>query len=279
MKKQLFTSMLVLGSMAIFAQPGETRICRDIQSPEGITEVNAPAPDFTATFTDGTTFNLYTYLASAPNHYVFLDMFFVDWQYCPGEVPNANTLYTDYGCNKFDVFVIGPNDGDSKSKVEGYMTKYKVKYPMTFSTTANNNICKTYNPGNGYPELVLISPNKTFVSVYGKSVAQIKALMVGAVAHSCTATDVNDFTELSNAINIYPSLTNGNFTIAIDNSVNKNFNLEIVNVLGQSVYTENIDKETHSKSYDFSGYQKGVYFIKLNDTEGTGTVTKKLILE
>ena len=74
MKKQLFTSILVFASVVIFAQGQNKRICSNVPP---ATEETGVAGDFTATFTDGTTFNLYTYLAASPNHYVYMDMFFV----------------------------------------------------------------------------------------------------------------------------------------------------------------------------------------------------------
>ena len=171
---------------------------------------------------------------------------------------------------------MGPDAGDTKSSVQGYITKYSVKYPMTYKTTANDAIL-SYNSAGSYPCVLLIKPDKTYINVRGKTIAQIKALCVGAQPATCGSTAINDLNDLNNAINVYPNPSSGNFDIALENSISGNVSLEITNVLGQIVFTDNIDKGTNSRSYDFSSYPKGLYSIKLNSNEGT--VYKKLILK
>ncbi len=80
MKKLYFIPAMLLTSLTcIYAQ---TRKCSDPSLIKKTTpytnKVNAVAVDFTATFTDGTKFNLYNFLNGGSNRYVKMDMFFTD---------------------------------------------------------------------------------------------------------------------------------------------------------------------------------------------------------
>ena len=78
MKRKLLALVLVLFSIVGFAQVQEKKCKLDgtivTQTPTGV--YRGTATDFTATFTDGSTFNLYTFLNQATNHYVYMDFFF-----------------------------------------------------------------------------------------------------------------------------------------------------------------------------------------------------------
>ena len=81
MKRKLLTLILVLASIAIFAQKNQVtsmKLDGTVITEAPVLKDRAAAPDFTATFTDGSTFNLYNFLNAGPiNHYVLLDLFFV----------------------------------------------------------------------------------------------------------------------------------------------------------------------------------------------------------
>ncbi len=77
---------------------------------------------------------------------------------------------------------------------------------------------------------------------------------------------------LSNNISIYPNPTSS--TLTIETNSNTKQNLEIVNLIGQSLYTYNI----YSKAtVDVSAFPKGVYLIKLNTDKGI--FVKKFVKE
>ena len=75
---------------------------------------------------------------------------------------------------------------------------------------------------------------------------------------------------VNNKISIYPNPTSHSLTIET-NSITKQ-KLEILNLLGQSLYTYNI----YSKAtIDVSAFQKGIYILKLNTEKGT--IIKKFV--
>jgi hypothetical protein len=74
-----------------------------------------------------------------------------------------------------------------------------------------------------------------------------------------TTTAVTD--AKTSIFNIFPNPTNGFITIGLDNA--SKYELSVINVLGQNVYTSSItDINT---SVDLSSFDRGVYTIELTD--------------
>ncbi|MEI8205211.1 MAG: T9SS type A sorting domain-containing protein, partial [Bacteroidota bacterium] len=78
------------------------------------------------------------------------------------------------------------------------------------------------------------------------------------------------------AVSIYPNPTNGVFTLDICNPNSTDIKIEIVNSIGQEVYTKNLNSNKHSEQINLGGMASGVYFIKLLLPDMTKTT--KLIL-
>jgi len=74
----------------------------------------------------------------------------------------------------------------------------------------------------------------------------------------------------SSDVKIYPNPSNGNFFI---NNSNKEYSVEIYNIIGQKVYER---KNTNSETLSISQFDKGVYFIKIIDA--SKSTTKKIII-
>ena len=86
-----------------------------------------------------------------------------------------------------------------------------------------------------------------------------------------TTTAVTD--AKTSIFNIFPNPTNGFITIGLDNA--SKYELSVINVLGQNVYTSSItDINT---SVDLSSFETGVYTIEL--TDGNRVYSDKLIIE
>ena len=86
-----------------------------------------------------------------------------------------------------------------------------------------------------------------------------------------TTTAVTDVK--SSRFNLYPNPTNGFITIELDEA--SKYELSIVNVLGQTVYTNSIFKI--NTRVDLSSFEIGVYTIELSD--GNNIYSEKLIVE
>ncbi len=177
-----------------------------------------------------------------------------------------------------DVRVFGFDIRDTKSSVQSFMSTNGVKYKCTYSTTANDAICQTYNPKGYYPQVYLVKSNKTFIDIGSYSVAQVKSAMTDAAPYSCVV-GVPELEDLNSAVNIYPNPTEGNLTFTIENSLQGKYQIELFNIVGQNVYTEAIEKgsDIFAKLYDFSSFKKGLYLIKVTNEQGS--VYKKLMIE
>ena len=72
---------------------------------------------------------------------------------------------------------------------------------------------------------------------------------------------------------VYPNPSLGSFTIALEEA--GEFTVSVINVLGQTVYTADIDNSL--TQVDLSGISKGMYTVELNS--GDVVYTEKLIIE
>ena len=77
---------------------------------------------------------------------------------------------------------------------------------------------------------------------------------------------------LSNQIKIYPNPTKDNLTI--ETNYNTEQRLEILNLIGQTVYTTNINKKAIINT---SAFANGVYILKLSSDKET--VVRKFVKE
>lgn len=81
-----------------------------------------------------------------------------------------------------------------------------------------------------------------------------------------------------NDVRIYPNPTQGNFTLEMALLGNENTAIIVRNVVGQTVYNENIGKQTgkYIRSFDMP-LAKGMYIVEI--ARPAGTVIRKLIVE
>ena len=112
------------------------------------------------------------------------------------------------------------------------------------TTSTEENPTMTYNTAGEYT-VILTATNECGTSMH-QEVLSIS---------SCTNID-----EVENVISIYPNPASNNITI-----VNaENANVEIINALGQVVYTNENISSNHT--IDISNLSNGTYFVKINDS-------------
>lgn len=111
-----------------------------------------------------------------------------------------------------------------------------------------------------------------FVLLFNLSVAQQwNPIGQGITAYGDSSVQNN----FSLKINIYPNPNTGIFTIQFPNKVDDNFELEIINLAGQKVYSALLNND---KLYqiDLTGKPKGIYIAKI--TRGTDIFQKKIVV-
>jgi PKD repeat protein len=112
------------------------------------------------------------------------------------------------------------------------------------TTSTEENPTMTYNTAGDYT-VILTATNECGTSIHQEVLS----------VNSCTNID-----EVENVISIYPTPASNNITI-----VNaENANVEIINALGQVVYTNENISSNHT--IDISNLSNGTYFVKINDS-------------
>jgi len=169
--------------------------------------------------------------------------------------------------------------------------------------TVNNPIV---NLGNdtalSYTQSIILDAGAGFVSYLWSTGDTTQTLNVdsvgtgmGSETYSVTVTDylgcqgsdtiVITFTgihELSNDynVNLFPNPTKGKLIVEITGNLNEAFELNIISIHGQNVYSESIPRITgneFTKELDLSVYPKGVYFIRLVNINST--IVRKIIVQ
>ncbi len=78
---------------------------------------------------------------------------------------------------------------------------------------------------------------------------------------------------LKNRVKVYPNPAQGVLNIDFEN-INENVEINLVNVLGQTIYSEKISKAMNVRTIDISGFAKGVYTLSLS-----GKAQYKVVVE
>ena len=77
---------------------------------------------------------------------------------------------------------------------------------------------------------------------------------------------------------LYPNPNNGKFRLEIQNinTIGDNTELQVLNMMGRSIYSTRHLKMQKPNEIDLSGLPKGIYFLQLNT--GTKTYTTKMVV-
>lgn len=87
---------------------------------------------------------------------------------------------------------------------------------------------------------------------------------------ACMTTSVSDNTFLTD-LNISPNPTSGSINVSFNQSAVQSTNIEIIDVLGKSIYTLSLPKFTglYSQKVDLTTFNKGIYFVKISGENGS----------
>jgi len=113
----------------------------------------------------------------------------------------------------------------------------------------------------------------TAVGIPAKYVYQSKKVLVDHIL---------GIEEISNGVSfgMYPNPTNNNTTLAYKLDKDQNVNVQVFNMLGQQVYSNNeglVSSGEHTILINTSTLQNGIYFVKFN--ADNASTTKKLIIQ
>lgn len=93
----------------------------------------------------------------------------------------------------------------------------------------------------------------------------------------CLVTTVSEIM-LKNLFTVYPSPSNGKFTLDFGTPDFSDLDISVVNLLGEIVYTRHIDALREEQlQLDLTGNAPGIYFIEINNKRER--ITRKIVIE
>ena len=157
-KTLLFVSLLTVFSFGIAQNNVNKEKCQMnvIHQNDVTLKPLVTAPDFTVTFTDGTTGNLYAACNSGST--VLLDFFYTTCSWCQTYAPIIDQAFTAHGSGNGNIKFWGIDQGDNNAQVIAYKSTYGVTNPCASgveggANAVNTTYSSTYT-WSGYPDQV-----------------------------------------------------------------------------------------------------------------------------
>lgn len=184
-----------------------------------------------------------------------------------GHYFNMRHIWADEpACNGSDLVSDTPNQGP-----ENYGTP----------TFPHTDACQTASPGVMFMNYMdYVDDNAMFMFTAGQKTRMWAAINNQRpellTSDGCTAVGVAE-AMLKYSFSIFPSPTNGAFSLDFGDNRPTNFDVSISNVLGQTIYTHHYDALNESEIHlDLEGNPAGIYFIEVRNAKER--VTRKIVL-
>ncbi len=180
--------------------------------------------------------------------------------------------------------------GSSASSANPYVYKHTFRENVTSAqwgeiittTSSGTLVTKQYvfdlttaidpiNIANAHIVAFIVDANSSNKEVY----TGISVIADGGQASTGTvATNINGLTN-NIKLNIFPNPSNGNVNVTFNNNIDR---VEIFNVLGESIYLQNIENNSNSLNLPEEVFNsKGIYFVKVSNE--TSSTTERLIIQ
>lgn len=97
-----------------------------------------------------------------------------------------------------------------------------------------------------------------------------------SICYDIVVTKVGVEEDMVNGINLYPNPTNGNVTVDFTTTATHNYTMNITDLTGKVIYTENLANfnGAFKKDVDMTGLASGMYFFRLSDETGRASHIK-----
>jgi len=143
----------------------------------------------------------------------------------------------------------------------------------TYSAAGNYNICLSVTVSCGATDSTCYN-----YSIYRPSGASEDMGMVYVNVLN-TSVGINHPSADNIAFMVSPNPNNGSFRLLLDGLNNSNVNLTIYNLVGQQVYSNELETSTNqlTKDLELNHLSNGVYFIKVET--GKEALTKKIVID
>ncbi len=218
---------------------------------------------------------------------VLLDYFFTTCFYCQVSAPELEDIYTDFGptgSNKLEILSLDVNTSThSSTSVASYISTYSVSNPMFdiashtstfYGAPYHTNSVTSY----GLPHFIAICPDGSWASLhqddaFPASSSAVNASLRSLLTSTCPGVALDVVTiDPAVKVAISPNPATNNLTVNYTN--NNTVTVNMVNVLGETVYTATMNSEI---TIDISKFNKGIYFVNIIDNNEK--VTQKVIVQ
>jgi len=189
----------------------------------------------------------------------------------------AVTVTDSYGCTGFDVV----NIDFEEAPVAGFTYTITNMTVHFIDTSQGATIYKWDFNGDGIPESTVVGDVTYTYAVPGQyNVILIVSNQCGSdtISHLIYVTTGIEHNETSSLCKVFPNPSSGIFTLDIDNDL-ANCQVYLYDVYGSLLYSETLNKNTAPifKQYNFSAFAKGVYFLKVRNSQFNETI--RLVLQ
>jgi photosystem II stability/assembly factor-like uncharacterized protein/PKD repeat protein len=94
---------------------------------------------------------------------------------------------------------------------------------------------------------------------------------------SCSSVGIQEV-NLENSLEVFPNPTSGAFNLSFETSEREDYQISVVNSLGETVYQYTLNEFSgkHQRAFDFTSYAKGVYLINIH--HGSKNIVRKVTL-
>ncbi len=236
--------------------------------------VGQTVADFTVTDINGNSHTLSTYTNAGK--WVILDFFFVDCPPCQQTTPIFNELHEKYGCNSSNLICISMNTGqDNNAAVAAFEATYGGSFshaPAIASEGGAGAVNSAFNPA-AYPTYCLIGADMQLKNgdIWPlQNVGTFETACTNAgftpTPATCSATASTPELTMSDA-HIFPNPSTGEVSVRFNNTLSSDVAIEVVNLVGQIVYTSTSSSVTGLNSIDLNlvDLNDGQYLVKITN--------------
>jgi hypothetical protein len=284
MKKILLFVFICILSLNSFSQLRQNRFekAADFDSHLILTPLTT-ALDFTVTFTDGTSANLYN-TCTAGNS-VLLDFFYTTCSFCIQYAPIIDQAYVAHNSGSGNIKFWGIDQGNTNAQVITYKSTYGVTNPCASGTQGGGDaVCSAYSSNSswtwtGYPTYSIVCPDKTYSHDVNYPPTATGFNSYFASCGTSSAFDMNNNPIKTVITYMYPVPAKEIANVHIYVDTPSKIKIELFNLIGNKIYSNssNADKGFFNASIDVTKFSAGSYFIQLSQNN-TIKDTQKIII-
>jgi hypothetical protein len=191
--------------------------------------------------------------------------------------------YEEFGCNTGNTYFIGIDKGSNNEDVIAFDSIYGVHYPGVSGNQGGGNIVHLLYDVQSTPSVVVILPDRSIAvkQVYPPAFQLVvdSVQMAGGMLQECMTTGLDDFIGDEHFF-VSPNPVRQKATLHFDLYENDVLAVRIYNASGRMVrwfHPEIFRAGKQTMDIDFSGLERGIYFVNVINQKGT-QLTRKIIL-